>query len=67
MSSAVVGRSLDALAAGFEVSYSELALPSRKLYLAVGVGTKWLRPRGSPIDGIVLRYPTARAAVGWGF
>lgn len=67
VSSAVAGRSLDALGGGFEVSWSELALPSKRLYLAVGAGTKWLRPRGTSFDGVVLRYPTARAAIGWGF
>ena len=67
VSSAALGRSLDALGAGFEVSWSELALPSKRLYLAVGAGTKWLKPRGTPFDGIALNYPTARAAIGWGF
>src|SRR5512133_1305151 len=67
VSSALVGRSLDAVGAGFEVSWSELALPSKRLYLAVGAGTKWLKPRGTPFDGITLSYPTARAAIGWGF
>ena len=67
VSSAAAGRSLDALGGGFEVSWSELALPSKRLYLAVGAGTKWLRPRGTSFDGVVRRYPTARAAIGWGF
>ena len=67
VSSAAAGRSLDALGGGFEVSWSELALPSKRLYLAVGAGTKWLRPHGTSFDGVVLRYPTARAAIGWGF
>ncbi|HET7459125.1 MAG TPA: hypothetical protein VFJ74_15860 [Gemmatimonadaceae bacterium] len=67
VSSALAGRSMDAVGAGFEVSWSELALPSKRLYLAVGAGTKWLKPRGTPFDGITLSYPTARAAIGWGF
>lgn len=67
VSSAVAGRSLDALGGGFEVSWSELALPSKRLYLAVGAGTKWLRPHGTSFDGVLLHYPTARAAIGWGF
>jgi hypothetical protein len=67
VSSAVAGRSVDALGGGFEVSWSELALPSKRLYLAVGAGEKWLRPQGTTFDGMTLVYPTVRAAVGWGF
>jgi hypothetical protein len=67
VSSALAGRSLDAVGAGFEVSWSELALPSKRLYLAVGAGEKWLRPRGTTLDGLSLSYPTARASIGWGF
>ena len=70
VSSPALGRAIDALGAGYEVSWSELALPSKRLYLAVGAGEKWLTPRGGvggSLDGITLRYPTARAAIGWGF
>ena len=58
--------SLNAIAAGMELSYSWLLGKEEKFHIGTGIGAKKLFPMGDN-SGITLAYPTMRISVGYAF
>ncbi|MFL5576899.1 MAG: hypothetical protein ACJ79S_13115 [Gemmatimonadaceae bacterium] len=65
--SRAAGQSVNALGAGVELNWAELAGRDHRLYLGVGAGAKRLFPLRKDIEGYRFAYPTGRVAVGWAF